>query len=239
MGRDRKPYIIYGAICFVIAVGFLGTADVSESARGGGRVAAASGGGSSGGGGQPSGGGNAADAQSVFESSFFLGGVPNKPIEDENRLRKQSQDSGDEPEILDPADKDNPVNPQTGKPYTNSVMEQFSKLREKFPNNSVIPKKSSPEDKAREAEERKQMFGLQSLVAQGKADPEQITRYYEMRSKDIRDRIELLDYVMQSYGPKMSEQVKDQYTKILDLNKKTLETYYQQRDQAIEKARAR
>ena len=237
MGSDRKPYIIYGVICLLVAVYFITTGDVPEAARGG-KSTALAGGVKDGGAGSGGAAGRGDDAQSVFESQFFLGGVPSKPIEDESKLR-QSGEGGDEPDILDPADKDNPVNPQTGRPYPNSVMGQFSKLREKFPNNSIIPKKKTPEDKARETEERKQMFGLQTLVAQGQATPEQITQYYDMRGRDIKDRIELLDYVLQSYGPKMSEQVKDQYTKILDSQRKTIESYNSLRDQAIEKAQKR
>lgn len=214
----------------------MATGEVPDAAgRKGASLAANQAGG--GGGGRVSGSGSSEDAQSVFESQFFLGGVPSKPIEDESKLRKSGD--GEEPDILDPADKDNPINPQTGRPYPNSVMGQFSKLREKFPNNSIIPRKKSPEDQAREAEERKQMFGLQTLVAQGQASPEQITQYYDMRGRDVRDRIELLDYVLQSYGPKMSDQIKEQYAKILDMNKKTLESYNSMRDQAIEKAQRR
>ena len=237
MGNDRKPYVVYGAICLGLALYFLTSGDVPQAARGTKNTAMAGGSGSGGSGGAGKNSGE--DAQSVFESQFFLGGVPSKPIEDENKLRRQSGDGGEEPDILDPADKDNPVNPQTGRPYPNSVMKQFSTLRQKFPDNSLIPKKNTPEAKTREAEERKQMFGLQSLVAQGQATPEQITSYYDMRSKPERDRVELLDYVLQSYGPKMSDQVKEQYGKILEATKKTMESYNTMRDQAIEKARNR
>lgn len=237
MGSERKAYTVFGAICLLVVFYFVSSSGVPERRSGAGKTAYAGQGTDS----SASGGSSASgqDAQSVFESQFFLGGVPSKPIEDEKSLRKKAGDGGDEPDILDPADKDNPVNPQTGRPYPNSVMKQFDTLREKFPNNSIIPKKKTPEEQAAEVESRKIMFGLQTKVAQGQATVDEVTQYYDMRSKDVKDRVELLDYVMNSYGGKMSEQVKEQYAKILAMNKKTLESYNTMRDRAIEKAQNR
>lgn len=67
--------------------------------------------------------------ESIFDSSFYKSGK-GEYIE---------SDKG-EPKEADPnaADADNPVNPQTNKPYTNEEMERFSQLRERFPDNSLI-----------------------------------------------------------------------------------------------------
>ncbi len=114
------------------------------------------------GGGSPSSGSGSSGGktnESIFDSSFYKSGK-GEYIE---------SDKG-EPKEADPnaADADNPVNPQTNKPYTNEEMERFSQLRERFPDNSLIPKKLSPAEKEAKRQEDSRIAEAARNVLQGR-----------------------------------------------------------------------
>ena len=168
--------------------------------------------------------------RSIFESEFFKSGAQINPYQDGEGVAGEG-----DPDILDPASKDNPVNPQTGQPYSNSVMNQFSELRDKFPNNSIIPRVKTPEDKAAEVEIRNSMQALQQSITQGTASADEVKQFYEYKMKPVSDRLELLNYVMNKTESSMSDEVKKQYEKILKSNQQSLEKYKKQESEALGK----
>lgn len=168
---------------------------------------------------------------SVFDSEFWRAGEPDKPIEDKAEAARSSGDGDNE--ILEPANANNPVNPQTGQPFSDAVMEQFDTLRQRFPGNSIIPKRMTAEEKQAEDAQRQQVYALQSTIVQGKATPDQVTQYYDFQAKPIKDRLELLEYVLKEQGDRMSPEIKEQYEKILDMNKRQLSSFEESRRRAI------
>jgi len=228
--RQKKVYVIYFGFCGALTVLFL------LSAGGGGSSGSSSRDDESAAAVALLGGGTSSrqnlthEDKSIFDSSFWNAGVPEGGIED----TPESPGKNDaDPELLEPANPNNPVNPQTGQPFSDAVMQQFDELRKRFPNNEIIPKRRSPEEKAAEEKARQDLYAVQSLVVQGKATREQITQYYDFQAKPIKDRLELLDYVLKEQGDNMSAEIKDQYEKILEMNRKQLAAFEESKQRAL------
>ncbi len=170
------------------------------------------------------------DSGSLFDSQFWEVGAATEAIEDEP-VEAVPQDG--EPDILEPANPNNPVNPTTGEAYPDRVMKVFNNLRKKFPNNTMIPRRKTPEEKAAETAERNQIFSMQSLIAQGKATEEQVNQFYDYQMKQYRDRAELVDYVLTEKGATMGPQIKEQYEKIQKMTATQLESFERQKGQAL------
>jgi hypothetical protein len=63
-------------------------------------------------------------------------------------------------------------------------MEQFDKLREKFPNNSLIPKRMTPQEKKAQEDKQRRILEIQSKISARKANAEEIQEYYEYQKKN-------------------------------------------------------
>lgn len=227
MDKRTLTYTAFG-IFVIIGVYFLFTApqengnSVDEAGQDSDAVAALFGGGDS-----SYHEGENPDSESVFESDFWKSGVSDDPIEDVQEVNE------DDPDILDPVSEGNPVNPQTGKPYTDSMMKQFDKLREKFPDNSILPRRMSPEEKEKENETRKEMNNIRGKIIRKKATEDQVNRYWDDRVKKTQDRLELLEYVVNEQGDKMSDKIREQYEKVLEMSRNQLESYKKQRERDL------
>ncbi|GIX42991.1 MAG: hypothetical protein KatS3mg129_2724 [Leptospiraceae bacterium] len=108
-------------------------------------------------------------------------------------------------------------------------MEAFDKLREKFPNNSLIPKRMTPEEKKAQEEKQRRMLEIQSKISVRKATPEEIEEYYEYQKKPIQDRLELLRYVLEKLADELPEDLKGQYEEVLKMNERQLESLEEQK----------
>jgi len=232
MKSHRTVYIIYFSLCTLIALYFFITGG-GDRARAG-TVASNTG---SDGRGAPSGTGSSTsmhEGKSLFESDFFSGSAPRQPIEDPGKIK--SGGDVEEPDILEPADKDNPKNPRTGRPFSNKMMRRFDALRKIFPNNSLIPRKKTAEEIKLEREYKRKMFGVYPLMVQGRAAPEQINQYFDYKTKPIKDRIELLSHITKKYRGKMSPEFAKKYEKVLNVSQKALDRIENRRKKALEKA---
>ncbi len=167
--------------------------------------------------------------KSIFESDFWRTGVSDKAIPDEPGTGKNRDG---EPDLLEPASAGNPINPETNQPYSDAVMEQFAELRKKFPNNSIIPRKRTEADIKAEEQERVEIYSLQAKVYQNQASAGDIDRFYDYQTKGIRDRLDLLNYVLEEQGSQMSPEIKSQYDKILTMNKNQLQSMEEARTRA-------
>lgn len=163
--------------------------------------------------------------KSLYDTDFWNSGIKNTPIEDQPKNEQE-----EEPEILEKVSEGNPINPQTGLPYTDEQMEQFDKLREKFPNNSLIPKRKTQEEKKAEEEYQRKMFEIQSKISSKKATQEEIEMYYEYQKKPIIDRLELLEYVLQELKEDLPEDLTKQYEQVLKMNKEQLKNLEEQKN---------
>ncbi len=243
MNNNGIVYVIYLALCGIMAVYFVSTGGTKSQAASGSdadELALLFGGGLGGHGG--AGDAHAAPSQnngSLFDSGFWNVGAPEGDFEDMEIPGGRTTEDGEEPAILEPANPNNPVNPMTGQPYPNRVMKVFDKLREKFPNNSMIPQQKTPEQKLAEDHERREVFELQSLIAQGKAEEAQVNRFYDFQTKQYHDRKELVEYVLAEKADAMSPEIKQQYEKILDMTNRQLNAFEQQKTQALQRIGAR
>lgn len=166
---------------------------------------------------------------SITESDIWKAGVGDTPIQTEQ------SDLPGQTDILDPTSEGNPINPQTGQPYTDSIMRQFDSLREKFPNNSIIPTRKTPEVLARERETLNRMNEIRTKISSKTATESDITAYYDYKADTVKDRLELINYVMESQGDKMSDDIKVQYKKVLEMNQKQLDSYEQSKQNDLKR----
>lgn len=229
MKNNGTVYIIYLGLCAALAAYFFFTdtdkaaagdeADLALALLGGGRL--------------PEGAENLPppDSGSILDSTFGTNNTFNIPDEG----GAESTGDGAEPDILEPVSADNPINPATGERYPDSVMRVFDQLHQKFPNNSLIPRRQSPEDRRREDEERNRVFGLQSFIAQGTASNEQVNQYYDYQSRGVKDRLELINYVLENKGGEMSDDIRAQYERIKTMSEDQLKGFDAQRQMALQR----
>lgn len=231
MKQNKTAYYIYFTLCGLIALYFVSTSSSSADrirAEEDDQALAALFGGTSA---SVDFENEDAEERSLFESDFFKSDVPEESAED--NIEAFSDEDDLDPDILEPADSDNPTNPQTGQPYPNAVMKQFSKLREKFPDNDIIPHKKAPEEKQAEQQYKQEMIAMRSKISKKQASEGEVGEYYNYKMKPVRDRLELLDYVLEQQGDKMSEDIKSQYEKIKEMNNKQLLNYEMQKNRAL------
>ncbi|EPG75958.1 hypothetical protein LEP1GSC058_0832 [Leptospira fainei serovar Hurstbridge str. BUT 6] len=192
MGGIRKFLFIGGFIVFfILLITFLftnGDDSGGEASRKKGELDAVSsllGGGSRSSSGSA---GTAGAAGSVFDSDFFRAGKG-------EYVETEKQESGQE-NRPDAADADNPVNPQTGKPYTNEEMDRFQQLKERFPGNSLIPSKLSPAEKEQRKQFEQTVSEATRAVLGRTASREQTVTYYDFMEKQAKDRLDIVTYLV-------------------------------------------
>ncbi|TGK05321.1 hypothetical protein EHQ53_16920 [Leptospira langatensis] len=131
-------------------------------------------------------GGRTSADKSLFESSFFTAGKA------EYREADTAQTENKQPE----SDANNPVNPQTGKPYTNEEMDRFQQLKEKFPNNSLLPSRMTPAEKEQKKALEQRVSEATRAVLGRTASKDQIVTYYDFMEKQSKDRLEIVKYLV-------------------------------------------
>ena len=140
---------------------------------------------------------------------------------DKHRTEKEPEKPG-QSENVDLSDPDNPINPKTGIRYTNSQMDRFDRLRKKFPNNSIIPRRKSAKEILLDTNRKKRIKEIRLKIAKGQANRKEINLYYDYRKKSIKDRIELMEFVFSKHKEIMDSKTKKQYKKVLKMNYRTL-----------------
>lgn len=125
------------------------------------------------------------DAGSIFDSDYYnAGGM--RYEEDGNLANSESGEI--------------PINPQTGKPYPPEAMQAFEELREQFPDNDLIPKRLTPEDKKKQSEFNQKLSRATNSVFGGTPNATDITLYYNHVKKQGKDRLEIINYLIESQG---------------------------------------
>ncbi|TGL90885.1 hypothetical protein EHQ68_05585 [Leptospira congkakensis] len=125
------------------------------------------------------------DAGSIFDSDYYnAGGM---------RYEEDGNLAGSEAGEV-------PINPQTGKPYPPEAMQAFEELREQFPDNDLIPKRLTPEDKQKQSELNQKLSRATNSVFGGSANATDITLYYNHVRKQGKDRLEIINYLIESQG---------------------------------------
>jgi len=143
------------------------------------------------------------DADSIFDSEYYKSGA--MKYEEEQR----AAGGGNEGEI--------PINPATGKPYPAEAMESFDELRELFPENDLIPRRLTPELKAKQEQFNQRLSQATNVVFGGSASANDIQFYYNHVKKQGNDRIEIINYLIESQGgddPEMDKKFQEILTNI-------------------------
>ncbi|MCB1178633.1 MAG: hypothetical protein KDK36_13695 [Leptospiraceae bacterium] len=162
------------------------------------------------------------DGKSIFDSDFASAGV--------NYDYEYVEDNAENP-------NENmvvPVNPQTGKPYDNETMDQFEKLTLVFPGNSLIPKRMSKEEKAQKDQENTTYANATAAVLNKTASKEQVVMYYEKQEKTVKDRLEIIEYLIDAQDDDGNSEQTEQFQKILKGAKEQLENIEKQKTQAFQ-----
>ncbi|WP_061223129.1 LIC_20245 family lipoprotein [Leptospira weilii] len=166
-------------------------------------------------------------SESIFDSSFYKAGK-GEYIEAEKGEQKEADP--------DAADADNPINPQTNKPYTNEEMERFSQLRERFPNNSLVPKKLSPAEKEAKKQEDNQVAEAARNVYARTASPAQIRLYYNHMEKQTLDRMDIINYLVDLQKGSGDEETEKKLQNIQDSIKNQLQQVQKDKENAFQQA---
>lgn len=172
---------------------------------------------------------NTDPGSSIFDSEYMQQGVGENNLPDQPGAR--ADDS--EPDILEPVSKGNPINPQTGTPFTDRHMAQFDKLRQKFPDNSVIPRRQTPELKAQMEEKRQAIYEIQTKIVKKDASTEEVNQYYDYQQKAMTDRLELINYVLDKDSEKISDEMREKLEKVKEMNQRSLKSYEDARTRAL------
>ncbi|TGK54028.1 hypothetical protein EHQ16_18540 [Leptospira kanakyensis] len=125
------------------------------------------------------------EAGSIFDSDYYNAG--GMRYEEDNSLA--GSEAGEVP-----------INPQTGKPYPPEAMQAFEELREQFPDNDLIPKRLTPEDKQKQSEFNQKLSRATNSVFGGSPNATDITLYYNHVKKQGKDRLEIINYLIESQG---------------------------------------
>ncbi|MBX7059722.1 MAG: hypothetical protein K1X75_16780 [Leptospirales bacterium] len=178
-------------------------------------------------------GGEEDGPESIFDTPFYSSAQLSRPIaEEEGEL----PDNGEEPEILDPANPDNPVNPMTGQRFPDSAMRVFDRLRDRFPTNSLLPRRQSAAERQAEDTERLRVMSLQSSIATGQASRDQVNEFYDFQAKSWRDRLELIEFVVGEKGDAMSPEIRQQYDRVRSMSDEQVKALEAQRQAALSRA---
>jgi hypothetical protein len=170
------------------------------------------------------------DSGSLFDSQFWNTGAGNGALPDE----QEPAASDEVPEILEKVSEGNPTNPQTGLAYTDDQMKQFETLREKFPGNSIIPRRVTPERQKQLEEERREIVEIQKRMTDRKASAQDVTSFYDFQMKGMKDRAELLQYVLEKMGADMDDDMKSKYRQVLESSQRQIRNLEEQKQKAIQ-----
>ncbi|MBL8022385.1 MAG: hypothetical protein JNM27_22100 [Leptospirales bacterium] len=106
------------------------------------------------------------------------------------------------------------MNPLTGNPYTQDQIERVRKLYRLFPQNSLLPRPAS--ERFRKEKEQERLETLSRQITAGTATESEIKDFYAQKSREVRDRMELVQHVLTE---PWEEEVLATYRNILNQDK--------------------
>jgi len=130
---------------------------------------------------------------------------------------------------------ENPINPQTGKPYDNETMEQFAQLTLLFPENDLIPKKMTPEMKADKERKTAEVGKATAAYVNGNPTKDDVKLHFSTQEKALKDRMEIIEYLVNIQKEEGEVDKDGQLQKILEGAKEQEKMFEQQRNEAYAK----
>jgi hypothetical protein len=82
---------------------------------------------------------------------------------------------------------------------------EFARMREKIPGNMFIPGELSEEERKEQGKFMKDMILLGNKVRKGTATKEETRKYYEMKTREVEDKIEFVRYILDRVEEKSRE----------------------------------
>ncbi|TGK10447.1 hypothetical protein EHQ81_10710 [Leptospira selangorensis] len=114
------------------------------------------------------------------------------------------------------------------------LYEKFKPLTEKFPNNSLIPKKLSEEELAKKKENEDNYYRIQREILERKDVPkEEMSFYLNAKLKRSDDMLEILKYGMENYQKLVGENPKNANPEYEKLIKERLDGISKSREEVI------
>ncbi|MDX1959346.1 MAG: hypothetical protein SFU98_12275 [Leptospiraceae bacterium] len=130
---------------------------------------------------------------------------------------------------------ENPINPQTGKPYDNETMEQFAQLTLLFPENDLIPKKQTVSYKEAQAKKQAEISKATAAYIGGNPTKEDVRLHFGSQEKVFKDRMEIIEYLVEIQKEEGELDKDGQLKKILDGAKEQQKQFEQQKAEAYAK----
>ncbi len=127
--------------------------------------------------------------------------------------------------------------PITNGPYSAADRERIRSLSRRFPRNNLLKKGLiQPEDPRHQREEAAER-AIRAKMVGGRATREEIQGYYGRKEALIRDRIELVNTVLDE--PNWKKEIKDRYGRVLGATKRQLAKVSARREKSLDVLRRR
>lgn len=124
---------------------------------------------------------------SVFDALDL--GLSVQPPQHEGRTRDRSE----EPDILDPVASGEPMD-ANGRRFGPEALALFARVRERYPNNTMIPRVRTPEEVHQQREQLQRNRVLEEKISQGTAKEAEIREFYAFRVRRLQDNLEILEF---------------------------------------------
>lgn len=109
-------------------------------------------------------------------------------------------------------------NPDTGQHYTETEVRRLKLLRQKFPDNQLIPRFRTPEELERLAERNARLARIEQAFSRKRGTPEEINEYFNAKQSALRDWRQLLEFVV--HDENWSPAIRDKYARMLGETKR-------------------
>lgn len=123
------------------------------------------------------------------------------------------------------------VNPKTGRTYSGPEIQRVIYLRERFPENDLIPLGNPEANTARKTRRQQELEDLRYKISASQADSEETDRYFDRQRKMILDRLQLVRFVLEEedWGPA----IRKKYISILETGQKEIKRIEKQRNREL------
>ncbi|PKA16185.1 LIC_20245 family lipoprotein [Leptospira haakeii] len=126
------------------------------------------------------------------------------------------------------------LSPEERAKLYDQLYEKFKPLTEKFPNNSLIPKKLSEEEMAKKKENEDHYYRIQREILERKdVAKEEMSFYLNAKLKRSDDMLEILKYGMENYQKLVGENPKNANPEYEKLIKERLDGISKSREEVI------
>lgn len=115
--------------------------------------------------------------------------------------------------------------------YSKQAMEIFAQIRKKLPNNSILPRILTAQQKQEKLQKIQKLREISQKINNRQATREEAEQLFQYRKTRINDRIEIISYMMQQQKHSQnSSEVLNNLKKSIDFSKKQLQDLKQQKE---------